>query len=80
MEAVDYHFVYAAARVFLADLIDALRMTGFRFGARGHARHLLKSREENSMEANKKQTLFSVGLCRLAVVWSATTGHTPTLP
>jgi hypothetical protein len=58
MEAVDYHFVYAAARLFWGDLIDALRMTGFDFGASGHARHLLKSREENSIGANKKQTLF----------------------
>jgi hypothetical protein len=44
MEAVDYHFVYAAARLFWGNLNDALRMTGFRFGARGHAKHLLKSR------------------------------------
>jgi hypothetical protein len=35
MKAVDYHFVYAAATLFWCDLIDALRMTGFNFGARG---------------------------------------------
>jgi hypothetical protein len=45
MEAVDYHFVYAAARLFWGDFIAALRMTGFSFGARGHAKHLLKSPE-----------------------------------
>jgi hypothetical protein len=56
MEAVDYHFVYAAASVLFTHAIkaaepeiavprasDVLRMTGFGFGARGHAKHLLKS-------------------------------------
>jgi hypothetical protein len=37
---------------------DVLRMTDFGFAARGHARHLLKTRRQNNIEANKKQILL----------------------
>jgi hypothetical protein len=43
IERVDYHFVYEGTRLFWRNIIDALRMTGFGFGARGHAKHLLKT-------------------------------------
>jgi hypothetical protein len=58
MEAVDYHFVYAAARLFWGDFIAALRMTGFNFGARGHAKHLLKSPEGKVAQGRTKSKYY----------------------
>jgi len=58
MEAVDYHFVYAAARLFWGDLIAALRMTGFNFEARGHAKHLLKSPERKVARGRTKSKYY----------------------
>jgi hypothetical protein len=60
IERVDYHFVYAGARIFSGDIIDALRMTGFSFGTRGHAKHLLKTPSSKVAQGRTKSKYYFV--------------------